>query len=209
MCFGPVVPNGYGVCYNPMNDHINFAVSAFNSCKETAAAQLAQAVVDVLLDMRTLLEQAQRAKLWGSNRTFPEMKQMLQWDRRFVWFIMHFKWDWISESYCPPHFKWCYDVTKKINKIKKIIITEWVKHMFTAWKCNCLVVLTGYFTITWSPDQTENQQVCDWFNQKMKTLWIFKKNPKKPKTWSHRLFSELFKTIINEDCSLSDNNIYL
>lgn len=119
MCFGPVVPNGYGVCYNPMNDHINFAVSAFNSCKETAAAQLAQAVVDVLLDMRTLLEQAPRAKLWGSNRTFPEMKQMLQWDRRLVWFIMHFKWDWISESYCPPHFKWCYAVTKKINKIKK------------------------------------------------------------------------------------------
>lgn len=63
MCFGPVVPNGYGVCYNPMNDHINFAVSAFNSCKETAAAQLAQAVVDALLDMRTLLEQAPRAKL--------------------------------------------------------------------------------------------------------------------------------------------------
>uniref|UniRef100_A0A3B4F213 Carnitine O-acetyltransferase-like n=1 Tax=Pundamilia nyererei TaxID=303518 RepID=A0A3B4F213_9CICH len=63
MCFGPVVPNGYGVCYNPMNDHINFAVSAFNSCKETAATQLAQAVVDALLDMRTLLEQAPRAKL--------------------------------------------------------------------------------------------------------------------------------------------------
>lgn len=63
MCFGPVVPNGYGVCYNPMNNHINFAVSAFNSCKETAAAQLAQAVVDALLDMRTLLEQAPRAKL--------------------------------------------------------------------------------------------------------------------------------------------------
>nr|XP_046230900.1 carnitine O-acetyltransferase [Scatophagus argus] len=63
MCFGPVVPNGYGVCYNPMNDHINFAVSSFNTCEETNAARLAQAVQDALLDMRTLLEQTPRAKL--------------------------------------------------------------------------------------------------------------------------------------------------
>uniref|UniRef100_A0A4W6F6N0 Carnitine O-acetyltransferase a n=1 Tax=Lates calcarifer TaxID=8187 RepID=A0A4W6F6N0_LATCA len=63
MCFGPVVPNGYGVCYNPMNDHINFAVSSFNTCAETNAAHLAQAVEDALLDMRTLLGQTPRAKL--------------------------------------------------------------------------------------------------------------------------------------------------
>ncbi|KAM9841199.1 carnitine O-acetyltransferase [Aulostomus maculatus] len=63
MCFGPVVPNGYGVCYNPMNDHINFAVSAFNTCKETSAAHLARAVEGALLDMKTLLDQTPRAKL--------------------------------------------------------------------------------------------------------------------------------------------------
>uniref|UniRef100_UPI0037E8ED3F carnitine O-acetyltransferase n=1 Tax=Semicossyphus pulcher TaxID=241346 RepID=UPI0037E8ED3F len=63
MCFGPVVSNGYGVCYNPMNNHINFAVSSFNNCKETNAAQLAQAVEGALLDMRTLLDQTPRAKL--------------------------------------------------------------------------------------------------------------------------------------------------
>ncbi|XP_028273117.1 carnitine O-acetyltransferase [Parambassis ranga] len=63
MCFGPVVPNGYGVCYNPMINHINFAVSSFNSCEETNAGQLAQAVEGALLDMRTLLEQTPRAKL--------------------------------------------------------------------------------------------------------------------------------------------------
>ncbi|XP_036972426.1 carnitine O-acetyltransferase-like [Acanthopagrus latus] len=63
MCFGPVVPNGYGVCYNPMEDHINFAVSSFNSCEETNAAHLAQAVMEALLDMRTVLEQTPRAKL--------------------------------------------------------------------------------------------------------------------------------------------------
>lgn len=63
MCFGPVVPNGYGVCYNPMDDHINFALSSFNTCKETSAGLLAQAVTDALLDMRRLLEQTPRAKL--------------------------------------------------------------------------------------------------------------------------------------------------
>lgn len=63
MCFGPVVSDGYGVCYNPMNDHINFAVSSFNACTETSATRLAQAVEDALLDMRTLLEQTPMAKL--------------------------------------------------------------------------------------------------------------------------------------------------
>ena len=56
MCFGPVVPDGYGVCYNPMDEHINIAITAFNSCEETNAAKFAQAVEEALLDMRALLE---------------------------------------------------------------------------------------------------------------------------------------------------------
>ncbi|KAM4719292.1 carnitine O-acetyltransferase [Anableps anableps] len=63
MCFGPVVTDGYGVCYNPMEDHINFAVSAFNSCRETDAAGLAEAVEEALLDMRRLLDRTPRSKL--------------------------------------------------------------------------------------------------------------------------------------------------
>uniref|UniRef100_A0A673KGY9 Carnitine O-acetyltransferase n=1 Tax=Sinocyclocheilus rhinocerous TaxID=307959 RepID=A0A673KGY9_9TELE len=63
MCFGPVVPDGYGVCYNPMDTHINFAVSAFDSCQDTNAARLAQALEDALLDIKTLLEQTPKAKL--------------------------------------------------------------------------------------------------------------------------------------------------
>lgn len=63
MCFGPVVTNGYGVCYNPMEDHINFAVSSFNMCKETNATAFAQTVKGALLDMRTLLEQTPKARL--------------------------------------------------------------------------------------------------------------------------------------------------
>ncbi|CAN9504742.1 unnamed protein product [Ophioblennius macclurei] len=63
MCFGPVVPNGYGVCYNPMNDHINFAISSFNSCEDTSAGRLGRAVEEALLDMKTLLDQTPKAKL--------------------------------------------------------------------------------------------------------------------------------------------------
>lgn len=68
MCFGPVVSDGYGVCYNPMNDHINFAVSSFNTCKETNVVHLTHAIMDALLDMKTLLEQSPRAKLWSAQR---------------------------------------------------------------------------------------------------------------------------------------------
>ncbi|KAJ8386704.1 hypothetical protein AAFF_G00166530 [Aldrovandia affinis] len=63
MCFGPVVPDGYGVCYNPMEEHINFAVSAFNSCEETDATKLAFALEGALVEMRDLLEQTPKAKL--------------------------------------------------------------------------------------------------------------------------------------------------
>nr|XP_036863855.1 carnitine O-acetyltransferase isoform X3 [Manis javanica] len=63
MFFGPVVPDGYGVCYNPMEAHINFSVSAYNSCAETNAARLAHYLEKALLDMRALLQSHPRAKL--------------------------------------------------------------------------------------------------------------------------------------------------
>lgn len=63
MCFGPVVPDGYAVCYNPKEEHINLAVSSFNTCAETDTARMVQAVEAALLDMRTLLETTPKAKL--------------------------------------------------------------------------------------------------------------------------------------------------
>ncbi|KAL4660769.1 carnitine O-acetyltransferase isoform X2 [Arapaima gigas] len=63
MCFGPAVPDGYGICYNPMEKHINFSVSAFNSCAETNATKLAQGLEEALLDMRDLLQQTPKARL--------------------------------------------------------------------------------------------------------------------------------------------------
>uniref|UniRef100_A0A8C5R7C0 Carnitine O-acetyltransferase n=1 Tax=Leptobrachium leishanense TaxID=445787 RepID=A0A8C5R7C0_9ANUR len=63
MCFGPVVPDGYGVCYNPMDDHINFSVSAFNSCAETNAARLAHYLERALCDIQQLILQSPKSKL--------------------------------------------------------------------------------------------------------------------------------------------------
>uniref|UniRef100_A0A8C7CUE8 Carnitine O-acetyltransferase n=1 Tax=Oncorhynchus kisutch TaxID=8019 RepID=A0A8C7CUE8_ONCKI len=62
MCFGPMVPDGYGVCYNPMADHINIAITAFNSCEETHAANFGRGVKKALRDMRSLLEETANAK---------------------------------------------------------------------------------------------------------------------------------------------------
>lgn len=78
MCFGPTVPDGYGVCYNPMEEHINMAITAFNSCEETNAARFAQAVEGALLDMRALLEDAEAmAQQWSctlaNDRKWPKL----------------------------------------------------------------------------------------------------------------------------------------
>ncbi|XP_056444090.1 carnitine O-acetyltransferase isoform X1 [Gadus chalcogrammus] len=63
MCFGPVVEDGYGVCYNPKDKHINLVVSSFSTCQETDTGRMVQGVEAALLDMRTLLEATPKAKL--------------------------------------------------------------------------------------------------------------------------------------------------
>ncbi|XP_047459271.1 choline O-acetyltransferase [Mugil cephalus] len=53
-CYGPVVPNGYGACYNPQSDHIIFSVSSFRESQQTCSAEFVKCVVQGLLDMRDL-----------------------------------------------------------------------------------------------------------------------------------------------------------
>ncbi|MGH0157373.1 UNVERIFIED_CONTAM: hypothetical protein FKN15_033275 [Acipenser sinensis] len=55
MCFGPMVPDGYAVCYNPLPEHINFSVSAFNCCAETNADKLARSLKQALRDLQELV----------------------------------------------------------------------------------------------------------------------------------------------------------
>ncbi|XP_046833806.1 carnitine O-acetyltransferase-like isoform X2 [Vespa crabro] len=54
MCYGPVVPDGYGCCYNPRENDILFGCSSFKSSKETDATRFAIALKEALCRMRNL-----------------------------------------------------------------------------------------------------------------------------------------------------------
>uniref|UniRef100_F7ALU3 Choline O-acetyltransferase n=1 Tax=Monodelphis domestica TaxID=13616 RepID=F7ALU3_MONDO len=53
-CYGPVVPNGYGTCYNPQAEHILFCISSFHDCKETSSIKFAKAIEESLIEIRDL-----------------------------------------------------------------------------------------------------------------------------------------------------------
>ncbi|XP_077311011.1 choline O-acetyltransferase [Lithobates pipiens] len=53
-CYGPVVPDGYGACYNPQPEHILFCISSFRDCKETSSTMFAKALEESLTDMEDL-----------------------------------------------------------------------------------------------------------------------------------------------------------
>uniref|UniRef100_A0A669BX35 Choline O-acetyltransferase n=1 Tax=Oreochromis niloticus TaxID=8128 RepID=A0A669BX35_ORENI len=53
-CYGPVVPNGYGACYNPQSDHIIFCVSSFWDNTETSSVVFVKALNEGLLEIRDL-----------------------------------------------------------------------------------------------------------------------------------------------------------
>lgn len=55
MCYGPVVPDGYGCSYNPKANYILFAVSSFKSCFETDTIKFADSIHTSLDDMYDLL----------------------------------------------------------------------------------------------------------------------------------------------------------
>lgn len=57
MCYGPVVPDGYGVCYNPFPNYIYFCVSSYYSCDDTDSGMFAHSIESSLLQMRELCEQ--------------------------------------------------------------------------------------------------------------------------------------------------------
>ncbi|XP_012578960.1 PREDICTED: choline O-acetyltransferase [Condylura cristata] len=60
-CYGPVVPNGYGACYNPQPESILFCISSFHSCKETSSTKFAKAMEESLIEMRDLCSPPQSA----------------------------------------------------------------------------------------------------------------------------------------------------
>ncbi|KAL0104807.1 hypothetical protein PUN28_016444 [Cardiocondyla obscurior] len=52
MCYGPVVPDGYGCCYNPRPKDILFACSSFKSSSDTNTKNFARVLKQTLCDMR-------------------------------------------------------------------------------------------------------------------------------------------------------------
>lgn len=63
MCYGPVVPDGYGCCYNPRANGINFAVSAFNSNPTTCAKKFGETLEGCLEDIRDIASSFLPSKL--------------------------------------------------------------------------------------------------------------------------------------------------
>ena len=61
--FGPVVPNGYGLCYNPQETQILFGVSAFNNSPETDSKKMANSIQQSLIEMQDLMAASMKAKL--------------------------------------------------------------------------------------------------------------------------------------------------
>ncbi|XP_034754800.1 choline O-acetyltransferase [Etheostoma cragini] len=73
-CYGPVVPNGYGACYNPQSDHIIFCVSSFHKSPETCSTEFVKCLAQALLDMRDLCNKCNS----GSNPTQQRQGQTLE-----------------------------------------------------------------------------------------------------------------------------------
>lgn len=63
MCYGPLVPDGYGCCYNPRTSTINFSVSACNSSPETHSNEFMKALIESLTEMQSVIIRSQKAKL--------------------------------------------------------------------------------------------------------------------------------------------------
>ncbi|XP_072176698.1 carnitine O-acetyltransferase-like [Diadema setosum] len=58
MLFGPVVPDGYGICYNPHPNHFNISITAYNTSPETDSDRFAATLTDNLLELQELLLKA-------------------------------------------------------------------------------------------------------------------------------------------------------
>ncbi|KAM9327132.1 carnitine O-acetyltransferase-like [Gastrophryne carolinensis] len=57
ICYGPLIPDGYSVCFAPSSESITVCVSAFDCCQETDAEKLSDSLQGALRDMHALLLQ--------------------------------------------------------------------------------------------------------------------------------------------------------
>ncbi|XP_073454519.1 carnitine O-acetyltransferase-like [Aquarana catesbeiana] len=57
ICYGPLVPDGYSVCFAPSQESITVCVSAFDCCQETDAERLSDSLHVALRDMHSFIVQ--------------------------------------------------------------------------------------------------------------------------------------------------------
>ena len=58
LCFGAVVPDGYGVCYSPQDNRTVFVVSSFRSCLETDSQVFGAKLMESMREMKEVLVKA-------------------------------------------------------------------------------------------------------------------------------------------------------
>ena len=58
LCFGAVVPDGYGVCYSPQDHRTVFVVSSFRSCPETDNQLFGAKLMESMREMQAVLVKA-------------------------------------------------------------------------------------------------------------------------------------------------------
>ncbi|XP_055896071.1 carnitine O-acetyltransferase-like isoform X2 [Biomphalaria glabrata] len=63
LCFGPVVLDGYGICYNPQDEQFIFAISSYKSDSSTSSELFSDSLTKSLLDMQFLLASHPLSKL--------------------------------------------------------------------------------------------------------------------------------------------------
>lgn len=67
MCYGPVVPGGYGAAYNPHEDYILFAITSFKNDQDTDSFVFRKHLKQSLMDMFNLCN--------GVNNNFQVYKE--------------------------------------------------------------------------------------------------------------------------------------
>ena len=60
ICYGAVVPDGYGCSYSVRPDSILFCVSSFHHCSTTKSREFAESLIDTLYEIRDLCTLVQR-----------------------------------------------------------------------------------------------------------------------------------------------------
>ena len=58
LSFGAVVPDGYGVCYNPQEKRLLVSISSYRSCPQTDSMLFAAKLTESLREMRDVVTQA-------------------------------------------------------------------------------------------------------------------------------------------------------